>query len=201
MSLQPEGKFQMERNTTKAHCLCRPSAVRLNLILMRDGESYIALNRLPSPVSVFNRGSRPGQTCIWIHRRIQSERADSSALGMSDQNRRRQLGTGCVWLSQHSERSTGERELRHNDTSLAALDGDDHHGTNQAHSKQKSKHPTEWELTCHKHEYAFSNYCILSRGWWVSHPIDFHWKSLALTINWCTVRQHHYKPFQMPTTH
>lgn len=38
----------MEHNSTKAHSLCRPSAVRLNLILMRNGESYVALNHLSS---------------------------------------------------------------------------------------------------------------------------------------------------------
>lgn len=38
----------MELNTAKAHCLCRPLAVRLNLILMRDGESYVAQSHLSS---------------------------------------------------------------------------------------------------------------------------------------------------------
>lgn len=86
-------------------------------------------------ISLFNWGSGAGQSCVWVQ--TQSEWGDSAARGRSDQNRRRELGTGSVWLSKHSERSSGEREVRHNDTSLAALDGEDHHGNNQAHKEQK----------------------------------------------------------------
>lgn len=35
LSLQPGGTFQMKLNKVRALCLCRPSAVRLNLILKR----------------------------------------------------------------------------------------------------------------------------------------------------------------------
>lgn len=35
LSLQPGGNFQMKLNKVRALCLCRPSAVRLNLILKR----------------------------------------------------------------------------------------------------------------------------------------------------------------------
>jgi len=57
----------MEHNTVMSLCLCRPSAVRLNLILMRDGESYIALNKDDpariSPASVYKyRSSQSEQT-------------------------------------------------------------------------------------------------------------------------------------------
>lgn len=39
---------------------------------------------------------------------------------------------------------------------------------------------------------------MLSRGCWVSQHIDFHWKSVQLTVERCTVSLHCYKLFLCP---
>lgn len=110
----------MLHNITKAHCLCRPSAARLDLILVRDGESLVAPNRLSFQF-------------FFIEPRITFRSILHLDTSTGPVRARRQLGTRDVRSKQKKEawhrscliksaRSIGEREPRHNDTSLAVLD-------------------------------------------------------------------------------
>lgn len=137
MSLPPKWKFSIEHNNIQAHCLCRPSALRLNLIIIMNGESYVALNRLSTPFPYLWRITP--RSILHLDTLTHPVRA------------RRQLGTGDVrskqkeaaWHRLRLIKSASREEQRRdraeiNDTSLAALDGDDLQGTNQAHNKQKA---------------------------------------------------------------